>query len=106
MAGIANPAGAGATALINESLDNTTTSPVNVIYVITPTINGCAGTPFNLTVTVNPTSVVTSAAAKTVCDVTRAGIYCNFINGRCFLCMDKGGSGRYCKSGRSRSRLP
>ena len=70
VAGIANAAGAGATALINESLDNTTTSPVNVIYVITPTKNGCAGTPFNLTVTVNPTSVVTSAAAKTVCDVT------------------------------------
>ena len=70
VAGISNPAGAGATALINESLDNTTTAPVNAVYVITPTINGCVGTPFNLTVTVNPTAVITSANTKTVCDVT------------------------------------
>ena len=70
VAGISNPAGGGATALINESLDNTTTAAVNVIYVITPTINGCVGTPFNLTVTVNPTAVITSAATKNICDVT------------------------------------
>ena len=70
VAGITNGAGAGATALINESLDNNTTAAVNVIYVITPRINGCDGTPFNLTVTVNPSPVITSAATKTVCDVT------------------------------------
>jgi hypothetical protein len=70
VAGISNLAGAGATALINESLINSTTAPVNVIYIITPTINGCIGTPFNLTVTVNPTAVITSAAAKTVCNTT------------------------------------
>ena len=71
--GISNGAGAGATALINESLINTTTATVNAIYVITPTINGCTGTPFNLTVTVNPTAVITSANSKTVCNTTPLG---------------------------------
>ena len=56
VAGIADPAGAGAGALINESLDNTTAGSVNVVYVITPSAGACAGTPFNLTVTVNPDS--------------------------------------------------
>ena len=70
MAGIANLAGSGATSSINESLDNTTTAPIAVPYIITPSYGGCPGTPFTLTVTVNPTSVITSAATKTVCDVT------------------------------------
>ena len=56
------PMAASATsATINESLTNTTTEPVDVDYNITPSINGCPGTPFPLTVTVNPTPVVTSA---------------------------------------------
>ncbi|HLP74082.1 MAG TPA: PKD-like domain-containing protein, partial [Bacteroidales bacterium] len=68
VAGISNGAGSGATALIDESLDNTTIAPVVVRYVITPTIGTCAGTPFNLDVTVQPTAVITSAATKTICD--------------------------------------
>jgi len=70
---IANGIGAGATALINESLDNTVTAPVAVTYIITPSIGGCAGTSFNLVVTVNPTSVITSVAAQTVCNTTPLG---------------------------------
>jgi len=73
VAGISNGVGAGATALINESLNNTTTAAVNAIYIITPTINGCTGTPFTFTVTVNPTSVITSAAAQSVCNTTPLG---------------------------------
>jgi PKD repeat protein len=73
VAGIANGIGAGATALINESLDNTVTAPVAVTYIITPSIGGCAGTSFNLVVTVNPTSVITSVAAQTVCNTTPLG---------------------------------
>ena len=68
VAGISNPIGSGATSSINESLDNTTTAPVVVRYVITPSVGVCAGTPFNLDVTVNPTAVITSAATKTICD--------------------------------------
>ena len=62
------PIGSGATSSINESLDNTTTAPVVVRYIITPSYGACAGTPFNLDVTVNPTAVITSAATKTICD--------------------------------------
>ena len=54
VAGISNPAGGGAGANINESLINTTAANLNAIYVITPSFGGCAGTPFNFTVTVHP----------------------------------------------------
>ena len=56
MTGISNPATSG-TGDINETLINTTTSPVNVTYVYTLTANGCTNTQ-NLTVTVNPPQTV------------------------------------------------
>ena len=68
VAGIDNAAGSGSTALINESLDNTTTAPVNVAYIITPSINGCPGTPFTLTVTVNPAGQVNDPTDQVVCN--------------------------------------
>ena len=67
VAGISNGAGSGSTATISETLNNTTTSPVNVIYLITPTINGCAGTTFTLTVTVNPTGEADQPSNQTLC---------------------------------------
>ncbi|RYY40124.1 MAG: PKD domain-containing protein [Chitinophagaceae bacterium] len=68
VAGISNTAASGQTANpITETLFNTTTSPINVVYSITPSFAGCAGTPFTYTVTVNPTPVVTSAATGGVC---------------------------------------
>ncbi|MEI7897928.1 MAG: PKD-like domain-containing protein, partial [bacterium] len=60
--GITNAAGAGAGAFITETLVNSTTDPVIAIYVITPTVNACSGTPYNVAVTVNPTAVITSPA--------------------------------------------
>ena len=68
VAGISNAAGSGTTATITETLINTTTEPVSVAYIITPSVNGCAGTPFTLTVTVNPTAVITSAATAAWCN--------------------------------------
>ncbi len=50
--GISNPAASG-TGVINETLINTTTSPVNVTYVFTLTSNGCTNTQ-NVVVTVDP----------------------------------------------------
>ena len=50
--GISNPAASG-TGNINETLVNTTTSPVNVTYVFTLTANGCTNTQ-NVVVSVNP----------------------------------------------------
>jgi gliding motility-associated-like protein len=54
--GVSNPAISNQTANpIAETLINTTPSPVNVAYDITPVVGGCPGTPFRYTVTVNPT---------------------------------------------------
>jgi len=54
--GISNPAANGA-GNINETLINTTTSPVNVTYVYTLSVNGCTNTQ-NVDVTVNPISTI------------------------------------------------
>ena len=52
---------------ITESLVNTTSAPVNVVYLITPSANGCSGTQFTYTVTVNPKPSVSSSATGTIC---------------------------------------
>ena len=71
VAGISNVAGSGSTSPITEILNNTTASPVDVIYTITPsTAAGCTGTPFTYTVTVNPTPSVTSPATGIICSNT------------------------------------
>jgi len=71
VAGISNAAVSGQTGNpITETLINTTSAPVNAIYTIIPQANGCTGTPFNYTVTVNPTPLVTSAASDTICNST------------------------------------
>ena len=47
-------AGAGASN-ISGTLTNSNTTPRTVIYNVTPSISGCDGTPFTVTVTLNPT---------------------------------------------------
>ena len=56
-----------ATDTIRELLFNTTNAPINVNYIITYQTNNCNDVPFNLTVTVNPTISVTSAAFGSAC---------------------------------------
>src|SRR5204862_353003 len=71
VAGISNAAVTTQTSNpITETLVNTTSSPVNVTYVITPTANGCTGPDFNYTVTVNPTPTVTGVASASICNST------------------------------------
>ena len=71
VAGISNAAATAQSANpITETLTNTTSSPVNVVYIITPTANGCAGPAFTYTLTVNPTPTVTSAASASICNST------------------------------------
>lgn len=41
-----------------------TSSAINVTYTITPTLNGCAGAPLNVTIPVNPAPVLTVANKK------------------------------------------
>ena len=58
--GISNAAASGSGATITETLVNTTTSPINIIYVVTLTINGCTNTQ-NVTLTINPLPTITPA---------------------------------------------
>ena len=68
----------GCGTLINHTLVNTGTSPGIVRYVITPTgptPTDCPGTPFNLDVTVNPTSnVITTPSSQAICDGSATSI--------------------------------
>ena len=68
MAGISNAAASGTGALITETLYQHHYRTVIVHYVITPSVNGCTGTQFDLSVTVNPTAVITSGATANWCN--------------------------------------
>nr|WP_162989006.1 Ig-like domain-containing protein [Pedobacter schmidteae] len=54
VAGISNSASSGTTALVSETLYNTTTGPVNTIYIFKLNIGGCNEITVNVTVTVKP----------------------------------------------------
>lgn len=55
---------------ITEVLNNTTTSAVNVTYVIIPSTSSCEGPTFTYVVTVNPAPTVTSAPTTILCSNT------------------------------------
>lgn len=66
--GISNAAVSGQNAgTIKEVLFNTSNAPIDVNYVISYNTSTCAGPPFNLTVTVSPTVIITSLPAALVC---------------------------------------
>jgi hypothetical protein len=68
--GIANPAGSGTSAIINEYLNNTTANPLLVKYAITMTENtGCSHTD-SLFITINSTPHLSSALTASICDST------------------------------------
>ncbi|WP_299288841.1 PKD-like domain-containing protein [uncultured Mucilaginibacter sp.] len=72
--GISNPAVSGESSdRITESLVNTTSAPVVVTYTIIPSINGCAGDPFQYQVTVNPVATIRSVSNGTSCSGTAQG---------------------------------
>lgn len=53
---------------ISGALTNTTNAPVTVTFTITPTANGCPGTPGTATIIVNPTpGAIATPASQTVC---------------------------------------
>ena len=53
---------------ISGALTNTTTAPVSVTFTITPTANGCTGTPITATVLINPApNVIRTPASQAVC---------------------------------------
>jgi gliding motility-associated-like protein len=63
---------------INEILTNTTSAPIIVRYVITPTgpaTTSCPGSSFNLDVTVNPTpNVIATPSSQIICSGTATNI--------------------------------
>ena len=66
VAGISNST-ASASGNISETLDNTTSAPVNVTYVYTLSANSCSNVQ-NVVITVNPTPVLTSSlTAPAIC---------------------------------------
>jgi gliding motility-associated-like protein len=68
---ISNPAVNNQTSsIITETLINTGNAPIDVVYIIVPSSNGCTGNPFALTVTVYPNPVVSSAALIKICNNT------------------------------------
>ena len=69
---------------IPEALINTTNTPKTATYTITPTSSaGCIGSPFTLTVTVNPTPSVTTPNPLTdvICSDSTFTVTPNFSNG-------------------------
>jgi hypothetical protein len=59
--GISNTAGSGSGATATETLFSTTANPVDVTYAYTLTANGCSTTQ-NVTVTINPTPILSSSS--------------------------------------------
>ncbi|HEX6224161.1 MAG TPA: PKD-like domain-containing protein, partial [Chryseolinea sp.] len=66
-AGVNVPMGVAGTTHINDVLTNTTTAPIVITYAVTPSTGGCAGTPQNIAITVNPTPVLATGQAKSIC---------------------------------------
>ncbi|MEN0053959.1 MAG: PKD-like domain-containing protein, partial [Mucilaginibacter sp.] len=77
--GISNPAVTNqTTASIGETLINTTGSAIDVSYLITPFNGDCAGQVFTYVVRVFPTPVMTSPAARTICNMTSSNYSVSF----------------------------
>src|SRR5438045_4531349 len=58
------PATTSGTGAISETLTSTNTSNTAVVYAYTMTANGCAGTPFNMTVNIKPIPVFSSSVTQ------------------------------------------
>jgi hypothetical protein len=67
---------------INQTLTATTSSAGTATYTITPSANGCTGTPINIVVTVSPVpNVVALPASQTICSGATTGIALSTTNG-------------------------
>lgn len=66
VSGISNPAASGSGAAITETLNNTTSNPLIVTYIIGMTNNGCTRSQ-EVSVTVNPSLLLSSSTAVSVC---------------------------------------
>ncbi|RXR21632.1 PKD-like domain-containing protein [Flavobacterium stagni] len=68
--------------MISQNLINTTTSPVDVVYTVTPISGTCVGANFTVTVTVNPAISPNEIVTNNVCfGVNTASITTNVTGG-------------------------
>jgi gliding motility-associated-like protein len=64
--------------VIQQVLSNSSVLPQLVTYTVTPSLNGCNGTPVSVTVSVNPTPVVSpSVLSQTICSGQSTNILLN-----------------------------
>ncbi len=61
-------AASGTTNIASFAVVNTGTTPVIATIVVTPTANGCPGTPLTFTITANPTTPVTLGTFAALCN--------------------------------------
>lgn len=64
VAGITGATAGAAATSITGNLVNTTDLPINVVYTVTPTTASCTGSVFTVTITVNPSPVVTQMSTS------------------------------------------
>jgi gliding motility-associated-like protein len=72
---LATGSSAGAGSNIAQVLNTTSSNTGTVTYSVTPTLNGCIGSPIAVVVSVNPNPIVTATPAlQTICEGTSTGI--------------------------------
>jgi len=71
--GVASGFGSGSGSNIAQTITNTTTSPATVTYHIIPSIGGCAGTPIDVVITINPAGQVIQPSSQIICNGTTTG---------------------------------
>ena len=75
-AGVNVAMGAAGTTHINDVLSNTSSTPITVTYVVTPnSASGCAGTPRNVAITVNPAPVLAATQSTVICSGNVVGYH-------------------------------
>lgn len=65
--GITGGAAGNAQTAITGTLNNPTDTAQTATYTVTPSNNGCPGTPFSITVTVNPKPLISNVAPLAIC---------------------------------------
>ncbi|NMM50418.1 PKD-like domain-containing protein, partial [Marinigracilibium pacificum] len=73
----ANISGAsnGSGTVISQTLNNSSNISGTVVYTVTPSINGCPGNPYDITVTVKPIPTVSALpSAESICNGTSTNI--------------------------------
>jgi trimeric autotransporter adhesin len=63
---------------------NNTASPISSLITVTPTLNGCIGTPSTFTITINPNPVVIASNNGPICQNSTLNLTANSLTGASF----------------------